>query len=325
MKVGILGAGKIAAWMGRTLAGLEGACAYGVASRDLQRAKAFGERYGVEKIYGSYEEMLEDKEVDLVYIATPHSHHFEHMKLCIEYGKNILCEKAFTANGEQAKEIFALAEAKGIFVTEAMWIRYMPSCRIIQEAVESGIIGEVTSLTANLGYELRNIPRLQEPALAGGALLDLGVYTINFARMVFGEDIREITSACTKLETGVDSQHMITLTYGDGRMAVLNATMLAQTDRRGIINGTKGYIQVENINNPEKILVYNLERRLVKSYEIPAQITGYEYEVMAAQKAIWDGKTECSEMPHQETIHIMEMMDELRRRWGIVYPFEGKN
>lgn len=322
MKVGILGAGKIAAWMGKTLAGLEEASAYAVASRDLERGKAFAEKFGVTKVYGSYEEMLEDKEVELVYVATPHSHHYEHMKLCIEYGKNILCEKAFTANEKQAREIFALAEARGVFVTEAMWIRYMPSRQLIREAIESGIIGEVTSLTANLGYELRNIPRLKEPALAGGALLDLGVYTINFARMVFGEDIREVSSACVKLDSGVDSQHMITFTYGDGKMAVLNATMLAQTDRRGIINGTKGYIQVENINNPEQILVYDLDRRLVKSYDIPAQITGYEYEVLAARRAILAGEKECPEMPHRETLCIMEMMDKLRASWGIVYPFE---
>ena len=177
-------------------------------------------------------------------------------------------------------------------------------------------------LTCNLGYHLVHVPRMMQPELAGGALLDLGVYTLNFASMLFGTDITRITSACTMTPTGVDASNSITITYRDGRMAVLNSTMLGMSDRRGIIYGTNGYIEIENINHFESVTVYDNNRKLVKSVKAPKQISGYEYEVFSSFNAIERGQIECWEMPHEETIRIMRMMDELRNEWGIVYPFE---
>ena len=152
MKIAILGAGRIAVHMAETLAGMDDVEAYAVGARELERAEAFAEKYGFTKAYGSYEEMLADKEIDLVYIATPHSHHYKHAKMCLEAGKNVLCEKSFTVNANQARALFKLAEEKNLLITEAIWTRYMPSRKIIQDIVESGVIGEVTSLTANLSY-----------------------------------------------------------------------------------------------------------------------------------------------------------------------------
>jgi len=334
MKIAILGAGRIAVAMANTLAGLEAACngaipetgerpqRYAVAARDFDRAKAFADKYGFEKAYGSYEEMVCDPEVELVYIATPHSHHAQHAKLCLEHGKHVLCEKAFTANTKQAEEILALAKEKGLLLTEAIWTRYMPSRRIISNLVESGVIGAAYMLTANLGYVITGKERLVDPALAGGALLDVGIYPINFARMVFGTDIKEILSAAVLTERGVDAQNSITFIYEDGKMAVLHSSMLVRSDRKGIVMGDKGYIEVDNINNPHKIRIFDLQDNLMECLEVPAQITGYEYEVLSAMKAIREGRLECEEMPHEETLEVMRLMDGLRAEWGVKYPFD---
>ncbi len=321
-KIGILGAGGIARVMAETVNGMEEAQCYAVAARDLGRAQKFAEEFGVEKAYGSYTEMLQDPQVELVYIATPHSHHYEHVKLCLEHGKHVLCEKAFTANAAQAEEILKIAEEKGLLLTEAIWTRYMPMRKTIDEVVASGIIGKITSLSANLGYVIEQNERIHAPELAGGALLDLTVYPLNFASMVFGDDIVKVDASCVKIDTGVDGQDNVMLTYRDGKMATLYTTIHAQTDRRGMINGSLGYIEIENINNYESMKVYDLDRKIIASYEAPEQITGYEYEVRAAIRAIREGKTECEEMPHAETIKMMKLMDRIRADFGIVFPFE---
>lgn len=321
-KIAIMGTGKIAKTMARTIRRMKNVKCYAVASRDMERAQAFAKEFGVKRAYGSYEEMMADNKIDLVYIATPHSEHYANMKLCIENGKAVLCEKAFTANAAQAEEILALAAEKGVFVTEAMWVRYMPMLTTIKGLLSSGIIGEPSMLTCNLGYHNVTVPRLTDPALAGGALLDLGVYTINFASVMFGTDIAKVDSCCTLTPSGVDASHSITLTYRDGKMAVLNSTMLGISDRRGIIYGTNGYIEVENINNFESVTVYDRNRQVIKALKAPQQITGYEYEVMSCLDAIDKNALECWEMPHTETIRIMHLMDGLRRNWGVRYPFE---
>lgn len=324
MNIAILGAGNIATSMAITLQPLKGVTCYAVASRDKKKAQAFADKYGFQVAYGSYVDMLNDPEVELVYIATPHSHHYEHIKLCLEHGKHILCEKAFTANAKQAEEVLQMARDRGLLLTEAIWTRYMPMRETINSILRSGIIGKPTSLSANLGYPLEHVERMTKPELAGGALLDLGVYPLNFASMVFGDDIVGISAECVKYETGIDAQETIMLKYADGKMASLYATMLAQTDRRGVINGTNGHIVVENINNPEGIKVYNLERRLIAEYVAPTQVTGYEYEVMSAMDAIREGRLECPEMPHSETLRMMRLMDSIRKAWGITFPFEAE-
>ena len=323
MKVAILGAGVIATSMATAINGLDSSVeAYAVASRSLEKAEEFRAKWGFQKAYGSYAEMLADPEVDLVYVATPHSHHYEHAKMCIEAGKAVLCEKSFTANAKQAKDIIALAEEKKVFLTEAIWTRYMPSRKLIDEAVASGIIGEPTQIIADLSYSIEAKGRMTDPALAGGALLDLGVYPINFASMVFGDEIEDISGVCMYTDTGVDAQESITMRYKDGKIAILASSMKAATHRIGQITGTKGYINCTNINNVEKIEVFDENHNLIKEIPVPKQINGYEYEVLACQKALAEGKLECEEMPHAETIQIMEWMDKLRADWGIKYPFE---
>ena len=180
MKLGILGTGRIVRSVAPALIALPQIECYAAASRTPGKAEAFAKDFGFEKVYNSYEAMLSDPEVELVYVATPHSHHYEHMMLCLEHGKHVICEKAFTMNAEQARKIRDFAKEKHLYVAEAIWTRYMPSRKIIDDVLASGIIGRANTLTANLSYVIHDKQRITDPALAGGALLDIGVYGINF-------------------------------------------------------------------------------------------------------------------------------------------------
>lgn len=322
MKFAIFGPGKIAHSLAAAVQPLEQVECYAVGSRDLKRAEAFAKEWGFQKAYGSYEELLADPEVELVYVATPHSHHYEHAKMCLNAGKHVLVEKAFTVNAKQAEELVALSKEKNVLLAEAIWTRYMPSRKMIDGLLEAGTIGKVTSLMANLGYELHDIPRMQEPELAGGALLDLGVYPINFAKMVVKKDVKNVVSTAVMSPKGIDWRNSITLIFEDDTMAVLHSNMLAGMNRLGVIYGDKGYMEVQNINNCEEIRVYDLDHRLISTHAVPKQINGYEYEVLSCIKAIEEGKIECEEMPHEETLWVMRLMDSIRNDWGMIYPFE---
>ncbi|WP_372880486.1 Gfo/Idh/MocA family protein [Psychromonas sp.] len=316
MKIAILGAGSIARTMAYTMDKMDDVECYAVAARDHVRAKLFADEFGFEHAYGSYEAMVTDPEVELVYIATPHSYHHEHTRLCLTHGKHVLCEKAFMATAWQAEEVIQLARSRKLLLAEAIWTRYMPMRKILDEVVASGIIGDVYSLTANLGYVINHIPRLADPALAGGALLDVGVYPIHFASMLFKDKIKHIASSAVLTEEGVDAQNNIAITYEDGKMAVLHSSMMALTDRQGVIHGNKGFIAVKNINNCEAIEVYDLKRNLIQQHQRPPQITGLEYQVEACIKAIRSGEVECPQMPHSEIIRISKLLDQLRETWG---------
>ena len=322
MKIGILGAGKIAGTVAATLVQMQEMECYAVASRDLEKARAFADRFGFRKACGSYEEMLRDPEVELVYIATPHSHHFEHIMLCLEHGKHVLCEKAFTMNAEQASRAAEEAEKRGLYLAEAIWTRYMPSRRIIDNVLASGAIGTPNTLTANLSYVIHDKERIYRPELAGGALLDIGVYGLNFALMHFGTDIASIGSAVQMTDEGVDAMESITIFYNDGRMAVLTHSIYARSDRKGIIHGDKGYMVIENINNPQSVSVYDLNDQLLERYDVPAQISGYEYQFLEAERCIRAGRRQAESMPLSETVYVMDVMDDLRAQWGMVYPQE---
>ena len=322
--IGIMGSGNIAGIMAGTINKMKNVRVYAVASRQQVHADVFAGKYGCKKAYGSYADLVADKKVDLIYVATPHSEHYENVKMCLEAGKPVLCEKAFTLNAAQAEELVRIAVEHKVFLAEAMWTRYMPMLTTIREVIGSGIIGEPKTLTANLGYMISDKERLTNRALGGGALLDVGVYTINFALMIFGHNISKIASCCTFTETGVDEQNAICLQYYDGKAANLNSSMVSLSDRQGIIYGTKGFAVVENINNFESIAVYDKQYKKVASYKCPKQISGYEYEVAACIDAIKCGQIECAQMPHSETLRVMRIMDEIRSQWGMKYPCEAQ-
>ena len=300
MKIGIIGCGAMAGKFAETLMQMKEAECYAAASRSQERAEEFAHQYGFRKAYGSYEELCADPDVELIYIATPHSCHYENMELCIRHKKPVLCEKSFTLNAGEARQIRKMAEQERVFVAEAIWTRYMPSRNMIREIMDSGIIGNISVLTANLSYPTAHKERIIRPELAGGALLDVGVYGINFTLMNFGTDIF----------------------FRGGRMAVLTHDIYSRSDRKGILYGETGYIVVENINNPQCISVYDTEDRLLQKTNVPDQISGYEYEVKECIEAVKAGKLESDSMPLADSIQVMEIMDELRRQWGLVYPKE---
>ena len=321
-KVGIIGAGWIAEKMAEALAPLEDYCVYAIASRSIGKATEFAGRWNIPKAYGSYEDMVKDNDVDLVYIATPHSHHFPHAMLALNAGKPVLVEKAFTANAAEAEELIETARSKGLFITEAIWTRYMPLSHKIKEIMESGIIGKPRVITATLCYMMEFKERILRPDLCGGALLDLGVYALNFARMYFGTDIVKTVSNCQTGETGMDMQECISLSFADGKMANLQAGALCLNDRQGIISGTEGYIKVDNINCPEVVEVwrnYELAARYGKPEDM---VNGYEYQVYECRRCIEAGLNESPMMPHEETLSIMKQMDALRQEWGVRYPMD---
>lgn len=322
MKVGILGAGSIARVLARTMVKMEEVELYAVGARDFDRAKAFAKEFNIEKAYGSYEELVSDEQVGLIYVATPHSHHAEHMRLCIEHGKPVLCEKSFTTNAKEAREVFDLAKEKGVYVAEAIWTRYMPSRAMINEIVASGIVGDISMVTSNLCYDIDGNERIVQPSLSGGALLDVGVYGINFMLMHVPSEIDHIETSVQMTDTGVDGRESITIFLKNETMGVTTHGIYGRSDRKGIFYGERGYIIVENINNPNQINVYDGEDNLIKHIDVPEQITGYEYEVRESIKQIEAGKIESDSMPWAESIHVLEIMDGIRTQWGLKYPQE---
>ena len=291
MNIGIMGTGSIAATMAATISKMENAVLYAAASRAVERAEKFADIHGVKRFYGSYEELVKDENVELIYIATPHSEHFENTMLCIENGKPVLCEKAFTVNAEEARKLKSAAYKNNVFLAEAIWTRYMPSRKIIDDLL---------------------------------CILDIGIYGINFAVMHFGKDIERIDSSVKMTDTGVDGRESITIHFKSGKMAVLTHSIYCRSDRKGIFHGDKGYIVVENINDPSEISVYDTNDELIRHMYVPEQISGYEYEVYEAMECIKNGRTESLSMPLDESVFMMEVMDGIRRDWGLVYPKEKK-
>jgi predicted dehydrogenase len=321
-KVGIMGTGDIARMMAKTLGGMRGVVCHAVASRTKEKAESFAKEFKIKTFYGSYEELCQDPKIDLIYVATPHSAHFENVKLALENGKNVLCEKAFTLNEAQAKELFQIAEEKGVLLTEAMWTRYLPLAEKLKEVIASNVIGDISLVMADLSFNIAWKQRIQDPSLGGGALLDLGVYGLTFASMVLGEDITDIQSQAVLNEQGMDTQDVITLKYRSGQQAIVTCSAISCGPCKGIIYGANGHIEVQDINNFSSITVYNNAGEKVGFYKKEKQITGYEYEVEAAFDALEEGWKECPDMPHALTLKIMNTMDFIRKQTEVKFPGE---
>ncbi len=318
MKVGILGCGHIASKNVGVIKALEGMEVVACAARDIDRAKAFAAEYGIERAYGSYEELANDSEVELVYVTTIHSLHCEHMLLMLNGGKNVICEKAFTVNEEEAKQVFALAREKHLFVSEAIWTRYQPARTLIKHLIQR--IGRITNVSAKLGAKVIAKDRISMPEQGGGAILDLGVYVINFVLMAReGVPIAKMAGLCTKSDRGVDLREEMLLQFEDGSTATMSTDTEADTHKRGIIQGVDGSIEVDNINNPKLIKLWSGTKNpvLLSQYPLTHEFNGYEYEFIAAKRAIESGRLESYDMPWSETLRVMRIMDGFRRSWGV--------
>ncbi|MBE6262098.1 MAG: Gfo/Idh/MocA family oxidoreductase [Prevotella sp.] len=322
LRVGIIGTGWIAEKAAITLNGLAECVAYAVGSRTLEKAENFANKWKTAKAYGSYAELIADPDVDLIYIGTPHSHHFDVTREALLADKPCLVEKAFMANARQTEEILAIAHDRRVFLAEAIWTRYQPVVSIVRNLISSGRIGTPRLVTATLGYSMGDKPRIMRPDLCGGALLDLGVYALNFVRMFFPADIVSIDGQCVRSTTGMDLTNAITIVLKDGILANVQSSAACVGDNIGVIAGTEGNLIIDNINNPQTITVNGPNRTYIETLRVPQQITGYEYQFIACREALMEGLLEPREMPHEETLYIMRLMDGLRQKWGVRYPMD---
>lgn len=322
MRVGIIGTGWIAEKAALTLKGLKEVEAYAVGSRKKDTAEAFAKQWNMEKAYGSYAELIADPEVDLIYVGTPHSHHYDVTREALLAGKPCLVEKAFMANSREAKEIIDFAHERRVFLAEAIWTRYQPVVGIVRKLMADGRIGIPRLVTATLGYSMGDKPRIMRPDLCGGALLDLGVYALNFVRMFFPSPIVSIDGKCVKSATGMDLTNAITMVLADGMLCNVQSSAACVGDNIGVIAGTEGNLIIDNINNPQTITVNGPDRTYVETIQVPPQITGYEYQFVACRQALVEGLLEPVEMPHEETLYVMQLMDGLRRQWDVRYPMD---
>lgn len=321
-RFGIIGTGYMAEAMADTVRQMKDVELYAVASRTEEKAEAFAKRYGVKKYYGSYRALMEEDAVELIYIATPNHLHYEQARACIQHGKPVLLEKPFTLNEQQAQALIDLAERNHVFLCEAMWVRFMPLIQQVKKEIEAGRIGEVTAVTANIGYDLKEKERVNRLDMGGGALLDIGVYPITFALQILGKEIETISTSMVPMNSGVDAQEFVNLVYENGAAAGLYATMLSNTDKQGKIYGTEGYIVVENINNYAGYQIYDRQGDRIDRIERPEQISGLEYEVQACIHAIQKGALECPLMTHADTLFLMRILDTVRKAWDLRYPQE---
>ena len=324
LRVGIIATGWIAEKAALTIQHMEGVTCHAVASRSFEKAEAFAQQWGIPNAYGSYSELITAPDIDLIYVGTPHSHHYDVTMEAIQHGKPCLVEKAFMANYEQSLAIVNAAREKKVFLAEAIWTRYQPIVQTIREIISEGRLGDLRLLTASIGYSMGDKPRIMRADLCGGALLDLGVYGINFVRMFCDAKIEHIESQCMKSETGMDLTNTISFNMAGGIMANIQSSACCVNDNQGTICGTEGYLIVDNINNPQTVKVYKRDRIFVEEIKVPQQITGYEYQFLACKDALEQGLTESPYMLLDETLYIMKMMDDLRFKWGVYYPMDKR-
>ena len=297
-----------------------------VGSRNLDRARAFADDCGASTAYGSYQELLGDPRVDVVYVASPHSEHHRQARLALEAGKPVLVEKAFTRNAAEARELVDLARSKGLFLMEGMWSRFLPHYDVIDQAVRGGLIGEVTTVFADHGQRLHpgGPERLSSPDLAGGALLDLGIYPVSFADFALGP-FTSITATGTVTDLGVDSQECVTVTSGTGALGVLHASMLAGSSCTASICGTEGRLDVDGrFYFPTRVRLHDRDGEEIDRFDPVGDVAhqGLRFQVAEVARCLTAGATESRRLPLDTTVRIMSALDAVRAQLGVRYPGE---
>lgn len=325
IKWGIIGPGTIAHSFAKGLQVLPDAAIYAVGARSKEKAAAFAELYDIPNVYSSYEEMLKNPEIDIVYIATPHTLHKECMLMCLKAGKAVLCEKPFTINAEEAIEVISYAQKAKLFLMEAMWTRFLPAIEKVRELLRDKVIGEIRQVKADFGFCCTWDPanRLLNRQMGGGALLDVGVYSVSLASMIFGIPPANIQSMAHLGETGVDEQFMAIFGYSGGQMASLSAAIRTDTPQDAWIVGTKGKIHIPDFWHGASVNLY-VKDQPAENVQLPYESTGYNYEAAEAMNCLRQGKLESVRMPLQETLAIIQTMDAMRKQWGLVYPHCGE-
>ncbi|MEO8584366.1 MAG: Gfo/Idh/MocA family oxidoreductase [Flavitalea sp.] len=322
---GIIGCGKIARKFAADLPLAGNAALTAVASRSADNAKQFAAEFNSKKFYTNYEDLVKDPEVDIIYIATPHSHHYQNTLLCLHENKAVLCEKAFAVNSKQAKEMVALARQKKVFMMEALWTRFLPAHIKMLEILKEGLIGEIKSVLINFGFRpLEPIaPRIYDPALAGGTLLDIGIYNVFIAMSILGKP-DSINAQMVQSASGVDAQCSIVFQYKTGAVAQLFSTFLSDLSTEANIAGTNGRIKLTSrFFAPESKIEYYPGRIDDKQMIISEDVSegfGYQYEARHVGECFLQGITESPLVSLNDTLTRMEVLDEIRKKAGIKYP-----
>jgi len=321
---GILGTGSIAKKFAKGLQILPEADLVAVGSRAANTAERFAHAFGIPHQYSSYDELANDPDVDVVYIATPHPFHMENTILSLKAGKAVLCEKPFAINAGQAQQMVNVARTKKLFLMEAMWTRFLPVIVKVREWLQQGLIGEVRMFRANLGFKADWIPkhRLFNPELGGGALLDVGVYCVSMSSMVFAKPPMKITGLAHIGQTRVDEQSALILSYDKGQLAVLTCAVSTNIVNDAIISGTKGSIRVGPPFYCATEATLSVDGKDEQTINMPLEGNGYNYQAQEVMQCLRTKKLESDIMSLNETLSIMKTMDEIRAQWGLKYPME---
>lgn len=312
MRVGIIGAGHIAEKMAKTLNLLDGVSAYAIASRSKQKAENFKSKFKFEVAYSNYEEMLKDPNVDLVYIATPHSCHYDQMELCLKYHKPVLCEKIITTTSKDTELIYEKFERDGLLVQEALWTSFLESRNIINDLIyKEKVIGEVTSMEGYFYCPIFNKERVKSKDLGGGVALDIGLYPITFILRTLGYDYKEMNVKKLVKINEVDAKEEVEFIYENGVKATAYVDGKKLPKLVVLIYGEKGKIIIDSVNCPTNIKVYNEHKKLIKKINCKPKYTGFEDELIACKSAIENNKIECEQWSHEDSIRLARILDKI--------------
>ncbi len=319
---GVLGCGGIANRFATGVAAVDGSTLAAVASRTPGKAKPFAQKYGVASFFENYEDLVRRADIDAVYVSTTHNFHHECVKLALDHGKAVLCEKPFTVNARELRELVDLARRKKLFLMEGMWTRYLPAIIQVRKWLADGEIGEVRQVRADFGFRIDFDPRhrLFDPALAGGALLDAGIYPLSFASMVMGGPPEKIQATAEIGRTGVDDQSAYQLTYKGGAIAMLSSAVRTELDCRAVIYGTEGRIEVPDRFLSAKTAILRKGDAPPVERQLPFAVEDdFSFEIAAAAECIRKGETESAVMPLDESIQLMDTIDQIKKQLGLVY------
>ncbi|HEG44283.1 MAG TPA: Gfo/Idh/MocA family oxidoreductase [Phycisphaerales bacterium] len=320
---GIVGPGRIAHRFADAISHIKNAQLQAVASTNMQRAEDFAQKYSIPDHYDNYEQLFFNDMVDIVYVATTHNFHCDNSVCALKAGKHVLCEKPMAVNASQVKQMIKSAQSNNVFLMEAMWTRFLPMMAEVRDVIRKGTIGTPQYLHADFGVNFEFDPqsRIFNPNLAGGALLDIGIYCFALASMVLGKP-SNISSSIKMTETGVDGRSTVLLEYDGGQVAVLLQAIDMETPAEALIIGSKGTIKLHRRWTSGSKYTVTVNKRTEKTYKAKTHKNGFVYQIRAVHECIDAGKTECELMSLDETLSIAETMDALRAQWGFRYPFE---
>ncbi|TDE43414.1 Gfo/Idh/MocA family oxidoreductase [Nonomuraea mesophila] len=320
---GILATGGIANAFTRDLVA-HGHRVAAVGSRSADNARAFAGKWGIEHAHGSYDELVADPDVDIVYVATPHNFHAANATAALENGKHVLVEKAFTVNAAEARAVFQLGRSKGLLVMEAMWTRFLPHMAYVRSVIERGLVGDVRSLHADHTQRLPSDPahRLNNLDLAGGCLLDVGVYPVSFAHDILG-DPAEVTGRGTLRDTGVDVCVATVMRHRNDAVSTTYSSMETRGPNTAVVLGTEGRIEIDEVwYFPAAVTVKNVAGQELERFDEPVTGRGMQYQAAEAERLIAEGEMESPLMTHEQSVAVMTTMDAVREEIGVRYPGE---